>query len=301
MPSALEIILKKIEDKNPAHYKKMRANISVFDSEYTNSANAFLNKYISYLEKNKIGLDFGIDCYLHMISDMIEERYKFISTGKYSNTSFEEVEKAVYGNEERMTYRMHGLILAQYLWFEQYERILLFTDNLKKYIHSNEKYLEIGGGHGLYINEAVRLIPEMGRFELVDISESSLNLATGIINDNRIKYYLNNIFDFINEENYDSITLGEVLEHMEQPLHLLKKISVMLGNNGVCYLTMPVNAPIIDHIYLFNTVEEIKELFHAAGLKIIEEKVVASKKLSPQKAEKFKVPIMYAAVLKNNN
>jgi 2-polyprenyl-3-methyl-5-hydroxy-6-metoxy-1,4-benzoquinol methylase len=193
---------------------------------------------------------------------------------------------------------MHGLVLAQYLWFDQYERILFFTDNLRKYIPAKEKYLEIGGGHGLYINEAVRLVPEMGRFDLVDISTSSLDLAKGIVNDDRINYYLKNIFDFTQEETYDFITIGEVLEHVEEPLQLLKKVTGLLGVNGVCYLTTPINAPMIDHIYLFNNVDEIRDLFNEAGLKIIEEKIVISEKVSTQKAEKFKVPVMYAAFLK---
>ena len=34
---------------------------------------------------------------------------------------------------------------------------------------------------------------------------------------------------------------------------------------------------------------------------IIEEKNVASEKISPQKTEKFKVPVMYAAFLKKIN
>jgi 2-polyprenyl-3-methyl-5-hydroxy-6-metoxy-1,4-benzoquinol methylase len=90
-----------------------------------------------------------------------------------------------------------------------------------------------------------------------------------------------------------------VLEHIEDPFILLKKITGLLGKNGICYITTPINAPMIDHIYLFNNEEEIRKLFNSAGLKILEEKIVISEKVSPKHAEKFKTPVMYAAFVKN--
>ena len=197
-----------------------------------------------------------------------------------------------------MTYHMHGLVLAQFLWFDQYERIRFFIQNLKKYFPSQNKYLEIGGGHGLYIFEALNHLPEIKQFDLVDISQSSLDLAKGIIDTSRINYHLKNIFDFSDAEKYDFITIGEVLEHVEDPLSLLKKIARLLSENGVCYITTPINAPMIDHIYLFHNATEIRDLFDLAGFKIIEERIVISEKMTEKEAAKYKVPVMYAAFIK---
>lgn len=296
--SSLELILQKIRASNPLHADKLESNCNHLGEKYIIAANVFFDKYRIYLEKDNLTLDFGISCYLHMIEDMLEERFKFIRTGNYSNTSFEDVEKRIYGNSEIMNYHMHGLVLAQFLWFDQYERILFFKENIKKYIVDTNNYLEIGGGHGLYIFEALNTIPDIKQFDLVDISQSSLNLAKGIIDDNRINYYLKNIFDFSEDEKYDFVTMGEVLEHVEQPLDLLKKASDLLSDNGVFYITTPINAPMIDHIYLFNNEEEIREMIHQVGFYIIEEKIVISEKMSPEKAIKHKVPVMYAAFLK---
>jgi SAM-dependent methyltransferase len=268
------------------------------DNEYKIAANAFFDKYFNYLNRNNIEIDFGVNCYLHMISDMLEERVKFIREGRYSNSSFDDVEKRIYGNPEIMTYHMHGLVLAQFLWFDQYERLLFFSENLKKYHNNIQKYLEIGGGHGLYINEAITLIPETSQFDLVDISQSSLDLAKGIVNNNRINYYLKNIFDFSDDEKYDFITMGEVLEHVEDPLSLLQKIANLLSTAGVCYITTPINAPMIDHIYLFNNEDEIRDLFKKANFEIIEERIVISEKIAQKQASKRKVPVMFAAFIK---
>ena len=298
MNTSLEQILNKIESQNPVHFSKLKTNLADLDTDFTIAANNFFDKYFSYLSRNKIEIDFGVNCYLHMISDMLEERIKFIREGSYSNTSFDDVEKRIYGNPEIMTYHMHGLVLAQFLWFDQYERFLFFSENLKTYQSKIQKYLEIGGGHGLYINEAIALIPETKQFDLVDISQSSLDLAKGIVNNERINYYLKNIFDFSEDEKYDFITIGEVLEHVEDPLSLLEKIGQLLSQNGVCYITTPINAPMIDHIYLFNDEEEIRELLKKANFEIIKERIVISEKITEKQASKRKVPIMYAAFIK---
>lgn len=298
MSTSLELILNKIESKNSSHFLKLEANLAQFDNEYKIEANIFFDKYISYLNRNNIEIDFGINCYLHMISDMLEERLKFIREGNYSNSSFDDVEKRIYGNPEIMIYHMHGLVLAQFLWFDQYERLLFFSENLKKYHNNIQKYLEIGGGHGLYINKAISIIPETNQFDLVDISKSSLDLAKGIVNNDRINYYLRNIFDFSDVEKYDFITVGEVLEHVEDPLSLLRKIANLLTENGICYITTPINAPMIDHIYLFKDEFEIRNLLNKANFEIIEERIVISERITQKLASKRKVPVMYAAFIK---
>ena len=301
MNNYIEIFLNKIENINPKHAIKLRSNLAELDSNYYQIGNSFFEKYEKYLLLNNLTLDFGINCYLKMLDDMVEERINFIKNGTYSNSSFTEVEKKVYANSEVMVYHMHGLVLAQFLWFDQYERIKFFVDNLFKYFQKGQKYLEIGGGHGLFVNEALKILPATTQFHLVDISESSLTLAKGIINSNRVECYLKNIFDFHNDDCFDFVTIGEVLEHLEDPLSLLKKINNFLNKNGVCYLTTPINSPMIDHIYLFKNEQEIRDLIKEADFEILQEKIVISEKIATEKAVKFKVPIMYATFIKKIN
>jgi 2-polyprenyl-3-methyl-5-hydroxy-6-metoxy-1,4-benzoquinol methylase len=240
MKNYIEYLLSRIEDKNPAHFVKLKENLKDLGDDYFNLANPFYEKYEKYLKANQLTLDYGIDFYLKMIEAMLQERLAFIRKGTYSNTSFEEVEKNVYATPEVMSYHMHGLVLAQFLWFDQYERIKFFVDHLTKYFNSGKNYLEIGGGHGLYIYKALQLLPTNTTFDLVDISESSLKIAKGILDTDKVNYYLKNIFDFSNDDVYDFITIGEVLEHVENPKELLMKIGRHLSEDGVCYLTTPV-------------------------------------------------------------
>lgn len=299
MSNYLDIILNKIETQNPEHAAKIVKGLSEFGEETISKANSFYKKYADYLATRNKTLDFGVECYLKMLDDMLKERIKFIRAKKYSNSSFEEVEQRVYANPDIMTYHMHGLVLAQFLWFDQIHRFLFFSQNLQKYGEIANKYLEIGGGHGLYLNEAINLLTNISQFDLVDISQSSLDLAKGIISNNKVNYYHKNIFDFDENQNkHDFITIGEVIEHLEDPLALLKKVVKLLSNEGICYITTPINAPMIDHIYLFNNEEQIRELFALAGLEILEEKIAITDNQTEIYANKHKIPVMYAAFVK---
>lgn len=294
----LEVVLQKLEERNPSHTIAIRKSINDLTPEINSKIESFLEKYIVYLGKVEKSIDYGIDCYFHMIEDMQTQQLEFIRTGKYSSSSFDEVNKRVYNNPDIMKYHMHGLVLAQFLWYDQRERFTFFYKSLENHASNAKKYLEIGGGHGLYLNEALKLLPHVEEFDMIDISQSSLELAKGIISDNKIKYTLKNIFDFTNDVKFDFITVGEVIEHLEQPLALLKKIASLLTSDGVCYITTPINAPMIDHIYLFNSSEEIRTLFDLAGFQILEEKTAISFNKSISYAEKFKTPVMFAAFIK---
>lgn len=234
-----------------------------------------------------------------MLTDMTNERAKFILHEKYSSNSFAEVEKRVYSNPEIMTYHMHGLVLAQFLWFEQYARFLFFKNNINNYCSHAKSYLEIGGGHGLYINKAIELLKEVNKFDLVDVSKSSIDLAKGILGDSKITYFLKNIYDYTDDINYDFVTIGEVLEHLEEPHLILLKVSRLIGETGVAFVSTPVNSPMIDHIYLFKNVQDIRRMINTSGLEIIEEKVVVSENITLEDAARFKIPVMFAAFIKN--
>ncbi|RVU00729.1 class I SAM-dependent methyltransferase [Mucilaginibacter limnophilus] len=290
-----EAILNEIAARNPKHEAHLRESLTGLGDWYEQKAADFLGRYSVYLENSGRQPDYGVHCYMEMVTHMREERMEFIRSGKYSNSSFAEVEQQVYSNPEIMNIHMHGLVLAQFMWYDQFQRFLFFSGNLPKYAAGAQNYLEIGGGHGLYIYEAFELLKDVKQFDMVDISESSINLAKGILNNDSINYYHKNLFDFDASVKYDVITIGEVLEHLEAPDQMLNKITELLTGNGVCYVTTPVNAPMIDHIYLFNNTDEIRELFDRCGLHILQETIAITDNKPSAYAEKYKIPIMYAA------
>lgn len=297
MKSKLEYIVESICNQNPMHGKKIVANTSAFDTMYLERANQFLTKYESLLAENNQTLDDAVTFYLEMIADFSYETIQFIKTGEYSSCSFAEVTERVYNNPEIMEYYMHGLLLSQFLWAHHYEMLMYFNQVVSANKAEVKSYLEIGGGHGLYLSEAIQLIGNSSTFDVVDISASSLEMAKKMVNNETVSYTLCDIFDYSPEKKFDFITMGEVLEHVEEPVNLLKKLATLVTNKGKVFITTPTNAPAIDHICLFRNADEIRAIIDEAGFKIEEEKCVFAENLPPKLLEKYKISMLYAGLL----
>jgi 2-polyprenyl-3-methyl-5-hydroxy-6-metoxy-1,4-benzoquinol methylase len=295
--STMNYIVDQITVKNQLHSKKIIKNLAKFDEAYFNRANDFLKRYVTLLQNEGKTLDYSIDCYLQMIADVNYESVQFFQTGEYTSKSFDEVNQRVYNNPNVMEYYMHGLLLSQFLWTHHYDILLYFNKIINQNAAHINNYLEVGGGHGLYISEAIGITGAKANYDLVDISKSSLDIAKRMISNDKVNYILSDVFEYFPEHKYDFITMGEVLEHVEDPVALLKKLNSLLSDNGKLFITTPTNAPAIDHIFLFRNADDIRKVIHEAGFNIENEFSIYSEDMPAEKAEKFKVSMMYAGVL----
>ena len=296
--SLLPYILDRVTVANGHYGQKLRAYVNTMDPVFHDRAEAFWGRYDRFIKSTGRSVDFGIDCFLKLRDSMIEEYMHFVRTGEYSSKSFAEVNERVYSNPETMQYHMHGLVLAQFLWPDQYRRFDFFSENLASYKPGIRRYLEIGSGHGLYLVEAVRILGSGTEFEAVDISPSSMELAQGIAKDVPCQFRLMDIFDLPEGKAYDFITMGEVLEHVEDPRALLRRIHTLLTPEGHAYITTPANAPTRDHIYLFHNAQEIHDMLNSSGFVIEREVTQYASELPPKKAEELQMPLMFGAFVK---
>tara|TARA_R110002072_G_scaffold279426_4_gene441417 strand:- start:4195 stop:5088 length:894 start_codon:yes stop_codon:yes gene_type:complete len=294
----LEDIIGRVEELNPLHAKKIRKNIAGQNEEFTAKAEKFLSDYLEYLAKHNKDLDHAIECYLKLIDDMLYETIRFMTSKEYSNSSFEDVNARIYNNPEVMEYHMQGLLLSQFLWIQHYKILEFFIDQAPRIKKDVKQYLEVGAGHGIFLNSAIDFFPEVETFTAVDISASSIEIAKNFVDNPNIRFVHSDILKFQEENKFDFVTMGEVLEHVEDPIELLKKLKSLLKKDGVAFITTPTNAPAIDHIYLFRNDKEIKEVIHAAGFEILEEIQVPSEDLKVDEAHEKGVSVMYGAFLK---
>ncbi|CAN5286253.1 class I SAM-dependent methyltransferase [soil metagenome] len=293
----LQYIIDNVSERNVFAAKKLKKSLKQVDADHESSANLYFEKYFAYLKNKGIDYDYANTCYLKLLNDMLEQRAKFLETGKYANTSYKQVEKSIYSNPQIMDYHMHGLAIAQFTWPEQYARYRFFKDNLLNYSPINN-YLEIGGGHCLYAWTAYEKLDKKIIPDIIDISESSLNIVKGILGEKNANYIHMDVFDFNSINKYDFITCGEVIEHVENPVAMLKQFRSLLADNGTVFISTPINAPMIDHIYLFSNENEIRELFGEAGFIVAKDVSVCSENVDARIAEELKLPVMYAAFLK---
>jgi 2-polyprenyl-3-methyl-5-hydroxy-6-metoxy-1,4-benzoquinol methylase len=298
MEQHLAYTIERISENDPRAGAKLQTFVEGAGATFQFRAERFLSRFEQFIESKGKTFDYGIECYLKLRAAMAWENLNFLRNGCYSNSSFAEVAERVYRNPEVMEYHMYGLVFAQFLWPDQYLRFSFFCDNFAKYIPNIRNYLEIGAGHALYVSEAAAVLSPEAHIDVVDISPSSMELAEGMLNGAKVSTHLIDIFDFAPGRRYDFITIGEVLEHLEDPLAMLNRIRELLSPRGWAYITTPANSPMIDHIYLFNNAHEIREMLHAGGFNVENEAWMYANDLPPAKAEKQKVALMYAAFVR---
>lgn len=270
------------------------------DATFFARAEAFAKKFISYLEKIDLSVDQAGQAYLEVCKDMLTSQMTFKRTHKYSCASAEEARGAVYSSNEKMTNYMVGLLLTQYLWPNHYLMYDFFIEEMKK-LKSVTRVLEIGPGHGLYFAESVAWFPD-AHFDAIDISPTSKKLCESLIvhftGNMECKVELKDVNQLAIDRHYDYIVMGEVLEHLDDPKSILRKIHSLLNNKGHFFITTCANAPAIDHIYLYNSVDHIQSELRECGFEPVSELSLPVEDLSWDQWKERKVEVNYAAMLK---
>ncbi|MBZ0166354.1 MAG: class I SAM-dependent methyltransferase, partial [Candidatus Omnitrophica bacterium] len=150
-----------------------------------------------------------------------------------------------------------------------------------------------------YFIESLRLFPG-ARLRGIDISEGSLATAKGMINafapDTAYDLRLADVFQF-NEGSYDYIVMGEVLEHVDDPLALLGRINGLLNPGGRFFVTTCANAPAEDHVYLYDSLGHIQKHLTQTGFHIDAEIAFAVDDKPEAEWETGRTEINYAAFL----
>jgi len=299
-----EELLSIIYTKLPTQEKKIKKYFEEIPN-MEKDLDSFLKTYKGFLIDWNITAEKLANSYLEMLRQMLFCRKEFITTGKYLTDNEAEAFSNTYDNEEIMTNYMLALALSQFIWKHHY-LVFNFYKEIILSIKSEHSILEVGSGHGLFLLELLKVTNKSKLIDVVDISKSSIKMTKHIIKSiseeymKNISFHTSDINDYKANKRYDFITMGEVIEHVNDPLKILKSLFDLLSDNGRLFITTCANCPTIDHVYHFNNTEEIKNLLNEAGFKIDVELIVPSEDKSEKYLEKFKVDIIYAAVLTKN-
>ena len=250
-PPLLSLLIKSIITSNPMQEDPLEEILFTLWDEEKNQ----LEQYLSFCSSINISIDILAKAYNTITMDTLREQIFFQRHGRYRYSSFEEVANKVYFDPQYMTYYMYGLALTLFLWPNHLEVFRFFKSKMP--CIKKGRYLEIGPGHGFFFKYAA----QNSKLDLclgVDISPTSLEMTRQLLT---LESSLRNITwklinaDFLTmpdtQEKFDAIVMGEVLEHVEQPLLFLLKIKEFAKENTFIFITTVINAPAVDHIYLF--------------------------------------------------
>lgn len=298
----LRSLIQEIENKDILHSKKIKKNLSQITQYGRLQFDELLNMIFDYFSSQMISPSLLAIDYLKMINDMRKEGIYFLKNGVYSCENQSVAYEKVYSRKDIMSYYMNALLISQILWKHHFDMFIYFRESLKKYYKKSDEIsiLDVGPGHGFFSYIIKTDVPNFFKLDIVDISESSLIVTKQIIGDKneKIFFFKEDIFNFDSPHKYDLIILGEVLEHLDNPIEILQKLSNLLSENGVLWLTTPTNSPALDHVYLFKSKEEVVDLITLSGFDVTDLLGCYSEDVSEEIAKKNKVTQLIGAFCK---
>ena len=297
--SIVELVIKK------SHLQKkkiLKFHKNINDSYFV-EAEKFAKDFKLYLKSENISFEFAVNAYLKLCSDMMVSQLYFYEHKKYPLSQQSDAFKEVYSDIDKMKSYMIGVAISQFLWPTHYAMYGFFIKNISNFKGNVNNYLEVGCGHGLFLLEAIKKFKKATNFEIVDISKTSIEISKSIINflvkeKLKINYLLSDISKVNFQKKFEFITMGEVLEHVDKPHELLKKVHGLIAENGEIFLSTCVDCPSIDHVFHFKSVKEIDDMIVSSGFKIIDKLVLPVEDKPMDEIIKRKITINYCALLK---
>jgi len=291
-----------ISRQNPLQRKRINNFISRQDQDYWVYAEEICHRLNqSFLRSDDEQIE-AAGFYNRMTMDFLREQIRFSKTGVYHLDDATLAKENVYSRPDVMRYYMVGLFLSYLLWPNHFE-ILRFLKTYIQQISSIKRYLDIAPGHGLFAMEVMRRFPGL-RATLLDISETSI----GVTNEILFAFQIDpSRFGFINGDflsvpiegdNFDFISMGEVLEHVNDPAGFLKRACRLLGPQGSIFMSTCVNLPAIDHVYNFCNTDEIRNMIYDSGLSIFKDKELPVEIMPKERFREGLAAINYCSILK---
>ena len=289
--------------RSPLQKKRLTRLIETQDDNYKHFCEELSERLLSHFITTKAEQVFACDSYLKMCRDFLHAQIRFKQSGIYPVAHAGDAKKEVYDNPSVMRYYMLGLLLSYMFWPNHYLLFEFFKKSISKIDLNGKKYLEIGGGHGLFVSEVVTGFP-LASATVVDISATSIQTAKELlrahqVDESDVKFIHS---DFMNleqtEEKYDFIVMGEVLEHVDDGEAFMKKAASLLNPAGAIFMTTAANSPALDHVLHFHNVQEIRDLLNKTGFEIVDEIVHAAEDVPEAQWEQELVTLNYGSLLK---
>lgn len=211
----------------------------------------------------------------HYMVDYIKGMMKFLQKGSYSNGTYEEIQEAVYDNENKMlNIYLPGLILAHAVTILVYTKCHLFFNEFLTKLKTGAAGVDVGFGEGFYLLEIMQNIKDSKCYGF-DISAHSLKFAPRLfqkagIDEKRYSLALGDIRKRLplEDNSMDFAVIAEVIEHITNPENALLELSRVLKKDGLLFLSTVKDSNHMDHITNFPSSEYVEEMIEKAGFKI---------------------------------
>lgn len=172
----LALIVENIGKKNKIHANNLRAFLDNASDEFKIVAEDYLSNYCKFIQNNlELDMDYIVDSYHTIVEDTTLKQIRFMRSGKYRYfKALMKLMKKFYSNKDYMQKYMIGLALSQFLW-ENHKEIFEFY--MKNIDNIEDRFLEIGCGHGMFFIEAIKQ-NKFQFYKAMNLSHASSNKLT---------------------------------------------------------------------------------------------------------------------------
>lgn len=255
----------------PEHRPYLQNSLSVRTEPLMRMSDRLAEAVLSLAATDEVG---HAEDYKWLCGQILEEEFYFRKHKTYRFKTFAETNEHVYSNDEFMRRYMNGLLYSQVLWYIHASSLLFYSQRVAARVPVGGKVLEVGPGHGLLLFLALRDL-NMSQAVAWDINPVSLDQTRHALEKlgalDRARFAVRDIHALeAVDETFDLIILSHLLEHLEDPVGVLKKLAPLLSQSGLIFVSVPVNAPMPDHLILLQSPEEAEGLLTDGGFRAIE-------------------------------
>ena len=229
----------------------------------------------------------SVDDFVQFTTSVNLAQVRYERTGSYEHSSFAEVYRDHYSQDDQMQGYLWGIFLTNFLWAHHMEITLQYHDRFLGTLQDDARIVEIAPGHGAWGVAALDHLPG-AQLRGYDISPSSIQIATAVAQaagvQDQASYELRDALDLgqMEADSADACICCVLVEHLEHPDELFGIISHLLRTGGRAFVTGALTAAQVDHIYEFRQESELILLAEAQGLRVLESLSVNPKRLLPK-------------------
>jgi SAM-dependent methyltransferase len=247
-------------------------------NEFDRIANTFLGWAAEALGGG--ALERAADAFARFCSGVNLAQGRYELAGHYENKSYEDCRRSVYDHDETMTDYLWGVFLSNFLWIHHLDLMLFFEQRFLRRLSAGDHLVEIAPGHGGWGLWALHRIPQT-RLTGYDISATSIAIANRLASSaglsDRVAYVRCDAMELRSDPSplAQACICCFLVEHLEEPAHLLETVSHVLVPGGSAFFTGALTAAQVDHIYEFRRESELMLLAEQAGFRVLETRSVA--------------------------
>jgi SAM-dependent methyltransferase len=221
----------------------------------------------------------GVSAWVDFSIEYMTRQNAFLQSGRYGCTDFDQICRELYDNAERMRNFYLPALMFSFVFSANYIGFFrFFRSEMLSRVQAARTVCDIGCGHGVYLSHMLLTCTSaVGRG--FDISPAAVATTRALlqfhrIGDDRFRVAQADVRARLPVEDgtQHGVTCFEVLEHIDEPMSALQEIRRILAPGAPLCLSTAVRMESVDHLYVFNSPDEVRMALSTAGFGIVKDR-----------------------------